>query len=278
MARILITGSSDGLGLRLAQHLVSKNHSVVLHARNTQRANDARAACPDAEGVVIGDLSSIKQTVEMAEQINSLASKDGRTGFDAVVFNAGLYRGPFRRTAVEEVTVGGETRKVGGVPALMAVNSFSTYVLACLIQPTPKRVVFLSSQLHSGGDGELRDIDWKQRGEKGWSAGQAYGDSKLHNIMFAGAFNKVWKGKGWDGYSNSMDPGWVATKMGGASAPGSWDAAIQTYEYLATEAEGSGGYWRPGKKKTSPVRVAEEERKWDVLMQKCAEVTGVKAE
>jgi NAD(P)-dependent dehydrogenase (short-subunit alcohol dehydrogenase family) len=277
MARILITGSSDGLGLRLAQHL-SATHSVVLHARNTQRANDAKTACPNAEGVVIGDLSSIKQTIQMAEEINSLATPDGRTGFDAVVFNAGLFRGGFRRTDVEEVVVKGETRTVGGVPSLMAVNTFSTYVLACLINPTPKRVVFLSSQLHSGGDGELRDLDWKSRGEKGWSDGQAYGDSKLHNIMFAHAFDKVWKAKGWEGFSNSMDPGWVATKMGGRGASGSWEESIATYEYLATGVEESGGYWRPGRKRGSPVRVAGDEGKWDLLMRKCEEVTGVKAE
>lgn len=215
MARILITGSSDGLGASAARHLIAKNHQVILHARNAARAQDAQKACPGAEGVVIGDLSSINETKGVAAQINEMARGGAR--LDAVIFNAGLYRGGFRKTAVEKLDRGsgrGE-EEGGGVPALMAVNTFSTYILSCLISPTPKRVVFLSSGLHSGGDGMLRDMDWKQRGERQWSDGQAYADSKLHNIMFAGAFGKLWKEKrsGWEGYANSMDPGWVSTKM-----------------------------------------------------------------
>ena len=37
MARIFITGSSDGLGLMAAQLLVEQGNSVVLHARSQQR-------------------------------------------------------------------------------------------------------------------------------------------------------------------------------------------------------------------------------------------------
>ena len=59
MARIFITGSSEGLGLMAGQLLVSEGHSVTLHARNSQRAEDARASLQTAEAVVIGDLSSL---------------------------------------------------------------------------------------------------------------------------------------------------------------------------------------------------------------------------
>ena len=38
MARILITGSSDGLGLMAAQLLAGGGHAVTLHARNEDRA------------------------------------------------------------------------------------------------------------------------------------------------------------------------------------------------------------------------------------------------
>ena len=203
MARIFITGSSDGLGVYAANKLIKSGHSVVLHARNAQRAEDAKKACPGAEGVVVGDLSSFRQTKKLAEDVNELAGSSGRTGFDAVIYNAGLFRGGFQKTE-------------DGLPALMAVNTFSTYILSCLIRPVPRRVVYLSSGLHSGGDGGLKDLDWKKRGEKAWSDGQAYGDSKLHNVMFAKAFARRWKGV----WANSMDPGWVATKMGGERSTG----------------------------------------------------------
>ncbi|KAI9873135.1 MAG: hypothetical protein M1823_007999, partial [Watsoniomyces obsoletus] len=158
---------------------------------------------------------------------------------------------------------GGFKKTEDGLPALMAVNTLATYILSCLIRPVPKRVVYLSSGLHSGGDGSLRDLDWRERGEGRWSDGQAYADSKLHNIMFAKGFGRRW---GKRVMANSMDPGWVATKMGGSGAPGSWDASAQTYEWLATGVEGTGGYWKPGKKEARPSRAAEDEGKQDELL------------
>jgi short-subunit dehydrogenase len=38
MARIFITGSTDGLGRAAAQDLIEKSHHVVLHARSPERA------------------------------------------------------------------------------------------------------------------------------------------------------------------------------------------------------------------------------------------------
>ena len=46
MARVLITGSSDGLGLMAGELLARDGHEVTLHARNQARAGDARAALP----------------------------------------------------------------------------------------------------------------------------------------------------------------------------------------------------------------------------------------
>ena len=52
MARVFITGSSDGLGLMAARLLINEGHAVVLHGRNEGRSRDALAAAPDAAGVV----------------------------------------------------------------------------------------------------------------------------------------------------------------------------------------------------------------------------------
>ena len=42
MARIFITGSSEGLGLMAAQLLAGEGHQVTLHAPNDARAVDVR--------------------------------------------------------------------------------------------------------------------------------------------------------------------------------------------------------------------------------------------
>jgi NAD(P)-dependent dehydrogenase (short-subunit alcohol dehydrogenase family) len=54
MARVFITGSSDGLGLMAAQLLIEQGHQVVLHGRNEARSRDAVAAGAGAQAVVTG--------------------------------------------------------------------------------------------------------------------------------------------------------------------------------------------------------------------------------
>ena len=79
---ILITGSTDGLGLAAARTLVDEGHTVVLHARNRARASDLSI---EFGPIVIGDLSSADETRDLARQVNEL----GR--MDAVIHNAGIY-------------------------------------------------------------------------------------------------------------------------------------------------------------------------------------------
>ncbi|KAK3062760.1 hypothetical protein LTS18_003412 [Coniosporium uncinatum] len=250
MARILITGSSDGLGSLAARALVEKGHRVVLHARNDQRAKDASSACPGAEGVIVADLSRISEIKKMAKEANEIGK------FDTVIHNAGLFRGGFKKTE-------------DGFPSLFAVNTIAPYMLTCLME-RPKRLVYISSMLHTGGDANLKDIDWKQRGESGWNDMQAYSDSKLHNIMLAfGMARKLSNVK-----SNSLDPGWVATKMGGAGASGDIQAAVDTYVMLAegkTDASGKHFYMT---KEKSPVPAAEDKSKQDDLLSMLKDITG----
>nr|GFC42246.1 hypothetical protein [Tanacetum cinerariifolium] len=68
MARIFITGSADGLGQLAARQLVQQGHQVVLHARSPERAQEARAAVPQAEAAVAGDLSTLAGMHQVAEQ------------------------------------------------------------------------------------------------------------------------------------------------------------------------------------------------------------------
>ena len=71
MARVFITGSSDGLGLA-GQLLARGGHEVTLHARNAARAEAARRALPQACDVVIGDVSTVAAMHSVAEQVNAL--------------------------------------------------------------------------------------------------------------------------------------------------------------------------------------------------------------
>jgi NAD(P)-dependent dehydrogenase (short-subunit alcohol dehydrogenase family) len=253
MARVFITGSSDGLGRMAAQLLVEQGHGVVLHARNEKRGQEALAAVPGAEAVVIGDLTSIAQTREVAEQVNGLGL------FDAVIHNAAIgYREP-RRIAIED-----------GLPQVFAVNTLAPYILTALIKK-PKRLVYLSSGLHRNGDASLKDLTWEQRP---WQGQQAYSDTKLHDVLLAFAIARRWPGV----LSNALEPGWVPTKMGGAGAPDDLDEGHRTQVWLAVSddpaATETGGYFyhmRPRK----PNPAARDVERQEELLDACQRFSGM---
>ena len=84
MARVFITGSADGLGLMAGRLLAEQGHAVVLHARSEARAGETRGALPEAEAVLVGDLSTVAAMRDVADQAN------GQGRFDAVIHNVGL--------------------------------------------------------------------------------------------------------------------------------------------------------------------------------------------
>ena len=253
MARIFITGSSDGLGLMAGRLLVDEGHGVVLHARNETRAVDVRAAFPRAEAVLVGDLSTIAAMRGLADRANAL----GR--FDAVIHNVGIgYREPRRVETVD------------GLSQLWAVNVLAPYVLTALMEK-PDRLVWLSSGMHLGGDASLDDPQWSSRR---WNGSQAYADTKLHDVLLAFGIARRWP----DVRSNALAPGWVATRMGGPGANDDLAQGHLTQAWLATSddapALATGGYFyhqRPSQ--VNPV--ARDLALQDRLLAYCEQRSGV---
>jgi NAD(P)-dependent dehydrogenase (short-subunit alcohol dehydrogenase family) len=253
MARVFITGSSDGLGLMAGQHLADQGHRVVLHARNDARAADAKKAAPKAEAVVVGDLASIAAAKDLAGQVNALGS------FDAIIHNAAVgYREGFRLTS-------------DNLPHVFAINTLAPFILTVLIQ-RPKRLVYLSSGMHERAHANLDDILWRERG---WDGSSAYAESKLHDVMLAFVVARLWR----DVLSNAMTPGWVPTKMGGAGAPDDIAQGHLTQAWLATsdddDARTTGGYFYHLKRR-EPNPEAREVSVQDRLIDICQEISGVK--
>jgi NAD(P)-dependent dehydrogenase (short-subunit alcohol dehydrogenase family) len=254
MSRIFITGSSDGLGLMAAQLLLEQGHSVVLHARNVQRAEAAHRKLPGAEGIVKGDLSSLQQMRSVADQVNALGT------FDAIIHNVAVgYREP-RRVETED-----------GFAHVFAINSLAPYVLTALIHP-PRRLIYISSGLHRQGDPSLSDLNWTRRA---WQGQQAYSDSKLHNVLFAFAMARRLPGV----LCNAMTPGWVQTKMGGPDANDNLDRAHRTQVWLAASddpaSQVSGRYFYHFKA-AEPLAAALDGSLQDSFIAACEQLTDIR--
>ncbi len=240
MANILVTGSADGLGQLAARSLADQGHRVVLHARNAERGRHARQNVPGAEHVIVGDLSDIDETKNVAYEANAW----GR--FDAVIHNAGVYQAPARQ--------------------VFMVNTIAPYILTCLIHK-PRRLIYLSSSMHLQGRANLENF---QAG-----AGRiSYSDSKLHVVMLCMAVARQWS----DVYTNAVDPGWVPTKMGGRGAPDDLDEGYATQTWLAVSddprAKVSGRYFyhrgeRPCNRQANDVQLQER------FLGLCGEITGI---
>ena len=252
MSRIFITGSTDGLGLAAARALIEEGHAVVLHARSPKRAAALAGLASRSAGLVVGDLGSAAETRSIAEQVNKIGP------MDAVIHDAGVY----------QIAERGNTPE--GHATVLAVNTLAPYILTALIR-RPKRLVYLSSGMHRGANGSLRDIDWHERR---WDPSTAYSESKLYLTALAFAVARHWP----DVFSNAVDPGWVPTKMGGPNAPDDLTEGHRTQIWLAAsqdpQAQVSGRYWHHRKQQT-PAAEALDRGFQDKLVTKLSELTGV---
>ncbi len=250
MARVVVTGSTTGLGLAAARALIDDGHDVVLHARTSERARDLDDLAARSVGVVVGDLSSQADTRSVARQVNALGE------FDAVIHNAGVYADPERYPTPD------------GAPRVFAVNVVAPYLLTALIS-RPSRLIYLSSGMHTGGNPSLDDYDWTRRR---WNGIQAYSDSKLYVTALSAAIARLWPNV----RSNAVDPGWVPTRMGGPSAPDDLTLGHQTQVWLASSddpaANASGRYWHH-RRTLAPSRAAHDLAFQDELFDELARIT-----
>jgi NAD(P)-dependent dehydrogenase (short-subunit alcohol dehydrogenase family) len=253
MARVLITGSTAGLGRAAARHLLDGGHEVVLHARNSVRAGSVDDLARRAAGVVVGDLASADETRGVADQANAIG------GIDAVIHNAAVYVDP-RWVATTE-----------GHARTLAVNVLAPYLLTAWIN-RPSRLVYMSSGMHNDGDASLRDIDWMARR---WNGVQAYCDSKLFITALTLAVARRWP----DVRAHAVDPGWVPTSMGGPGAPDDLELGSLTQTWLAVsddpEATTTGSYWYHQRRRP-PARASINERFQNALLDELRRLTAVR--
>ncbi len=166
---ILITGSTDGIGLETARMLVSQGHHVLLHGRNPSKVEEAEktlSALPGGGRIesYVADLSLMADVEALAKAV---AGK--HASLDVLINNAGVYAAP------EPVTK-------DGLDVRFVVNTIAPYLLTQRLLPLlgpSGRVVNLSSAAQSPVDPQAL------AGEVSLSVAAAYAQSKLAITMWS---------------------------------------------------------------------------------------------
>lgn len=166
---ILITGSTDGIGLEAAKMLASTDHRILVHGRSIEKVERVIVLLKGLDSQVnvdgyVADLSSMAQVRAMAEAI--IAKNEV---IDVLINNAGVF--------MAENTTTSE-----GLELRFAVNTIAPYLLTKLLMPVlseEARIVNLSSAAQSPVD--IEAIATVKR----MSNDQAYAQSKLAITMWS---------------------------------------------------------------------------------------------
>jgi NAD(P)-dependent dehydrogenase (short-subunit alcohol dehydrogenase family) len=156
---ILVTGSTDGLGRRVAEELAQRGAKVLAHGRDPAKVERVAQEI-GAERGLVADLGSLDDVRRLAGAVEEL---------DTLVNNAGLIL-PERRESAD------------GYELTFAVNYLSHFLLTLLLLPKlrePARVVNVASLGQQTLD--FNDLMF----ERGWAGFPAYARSKLAQVLFS---------------------------------------------------------------------------------------------
>jgi NAD(P)-dependent dehydrogenase (short-subunit alcohol dehydrogenase family) len=203
----VVTGANSGLGLVTARELARAGASVVMACRNLDKGHTAvdevRAAVPEAQLQLEDlDLASLASVRGFADRFR--ATHDG---LDLLINNAGVMATPRRRTADGfELQFG--TNHLGHF-------ALTTALLAKMEGREDARVVTLSSTAHKMGRINFDNLN----GDRNYFRWNAYGQSKLANLLFALELDRRLRAAGSTVKSLAAHPGYAATNLQSAGPP-----------------------------------------------------------
>jgi NAD(P)-dependent dehydrogenase (short-subunit alcohol dehydrogenase family) len=197
----LVTGANSGLGFEASKSLAGAGARVLMACRSAAKAGEAiasiRAEQPDARVEHLPlDLASLGSVRGAAERVRAEHAR-----LDLLINNAGVMAIP--RALTED-----------GFEMQVGVNHFGHFALTGLLldrllAAPAARVVTVSSLAHHIGRIRFEDIDGAQR----YSKWDAYGQSKLANLLFAFELHRKLLAASAPLCSIACHPGYASTNL-----------------------------------------------------------------
>nr|GEV21806.1 hypothetical protein [Tanacetum cinerariifolium] len=203
----IVTGGSSGIGRETARVLALRGANVVIGVRNMAAGKQVQEAIvkeiPTAKVEAMElDLNSMASVRKFASDYNSSGQS-----LNLLINNAGIMMTPFMLSK-------------DNIELQFATNHLGHFLLTHLLLDNMKktarqskkegRIVNLSSEAHRLTYPEGIRFD-KINDEKQYSKYQAYGQSKLANILHANELTRHLKEEGTEITANSLHPGGAAT-------------------------------------------------------------------
>ncbi len=197
---VVATGATSGIGAVAVETLAKRGARIVFIARDARRAEATlrrlEAAAPGlGHRFLIADLALIRETKRVGAEI---AASEPR--IDVLINNAGAMFNARRVTAE-------------GLEMTFALNHMAYFTLTKMLDErlrasTPARIVSTASRAHYGAALDFSDL----QSARAYSGFQAYGRSKLANILFTRELARRLAGTGV--VANCLHPGFVASRFG----------------------------------------------------------------
>lgn len=113
---VLITGATDGIGLKTAEILAEKGHNILLHGRNPKKLEKVKTELTSSGAIetYIADLSDLNAVRSLAQSI-----KDKHNSLDVIINNAGVLKTP---NAITMWTIHMAQSLGNNGPVIVAVN------------------------------------------------------------------------------------------------------------------------------------------------------------
>jgi retinol dehydrogenase-14 len=193
---VLVSGATNGIGLVTARELARLGGQVTIIGRNAAKCAEVSEQIRMQTGEVVGTIVADLSTLEGIRQA-ATAFKKTHQRLNVLVNNAG---GLFTKRRLTP----------DGFEYTFALNHLNYFLLTALLldmlkASAPSRIINISSNAHENAKIDFENL----QGEKRYRGLEAYGQSKLANLLFT--YELARRLEGSRVTANAVHPGVVAT-------------------------------------------------------------------